>query len=207
MNFCPSLSTVQMFQMVAQLQNPPDDVLTLLDARGGASDWTNLDSLESLVGQDPTPASTSASPSASPNLMSLLAPLLRGGAGVRSATSRAAQPPRRPEEARVDLEVLGLMLAPHQVEVLFVLCTLLGGRRKIDVQRCLAELGLFDVLGAMFERLSWESPAPDRQNPMERIHGPGCECNPESALRVQFLRVVHALCDRWVGPDPTPLFP
>lgn len=38
---------------------------------------------------------------------------------------------------------------------------------------------------------------------MERIHGPGCECNPESALRVQFLRLVHNFCDRDCENNPT----
>ena len=33
-------------------------------------------------------------------------------------------------------------------------------------------------------------------NPIEHIHGPGCECNPESAIRVQYLRLVHNFYDR-----------
>jgi hypothetical protein len=33
-------------------------------------------------------------------------------------------------------------------------------------------------------------------NPMEHIHGPSCDCNPESALRVQYLRLVHNFYDR-----------
>jgi hypothetical protein len=37
--------------------------------------------------------------------------------------------------AREELTFHALSLAPHQVELLFVLCTLLSGRRKIDVQR------------------------------------------------------------------------
>jgi Trpc4-associated protein len=82
------------------------------------------------------------------------------------------------------------------VEVLFVLCTLLGGRRKIDVQRALGEQGLVEVLTVMFDRLSWGQQAPDSENPLEQVHGPGCECNPSSALRVQYLRVVHNFLDR-----------
>jgi Trpc4-associated protein len=31
---------------------------------------------------------------------------------------------------------------------------------------------------------------------MEHIHGPTCDCNPESALRVQYLRLVHNFYDR-----------
>lgn len=55
---------------------------------------------------------------------------------------------------------------------------------------------LVDILNVMFDRLSWGSPNPEGPNPLERIHGPGCECNPESALRVQFLRLVHNYADR-----------
>jgi len=42
-------------------------------------------------------------------------------------------------------------------------------------------------------RLSWGCPKPEGPSPLERLHGPGCECNPESALRVQFLRLVSGL--------------
>ena len=45
-----------------------------------------------------------------------------------------------------------MFLHPHQVELLFVLCTLLSGRRKLFVQKQLAGLGLADVLTDMFAR-------------------------------------------------------
>lgn len=41
------------------------------------------------------------------------------------------------------------------MEVLFVLCTLLGGRRKVDAQRILARNGVIKILDDMFDRLSW----------------------------------------------------
>ena len=78
-----------------------------------------------------------------------------------------------------------------QVEVLFVLCTLLGARRKGEAHQALANLGLIDVLDSMFDRLSWGVPA-STQGP----HGAHCDCNPESALRVQYLRLVHNFLDR-----------
>ncbi|CAM9677454.1 unnamed protein product [Scytosiphon promiscuus] len=101
------------------------------------------------------------------------------------------------EEARQELQFAGLMLAPHQVEVLFVLCTLLGARRKGEAHQALANLGLIDVLGAMFDRLSWGVP-PSTQGP----HGAHCDCNPESALRVQYLRLVHNFLDRDSNNNP-----
>jgi Trpc4-associated protein len=101
-----------------------------------------------------------------------------------------------PADAKKELQFHSMLLAPHQVELLFVFCTLLSGRRKIDVQHRLGALGLADVLLRMFNRLSWDSPPFVGPNPLEHIHGPGCECNPESALRVQYLRLVHNFYDR-----------
>lgn len=83
----------------------------------------------------------------------------------------------------------------HQVEVLFVMCTLLAGKRKSEVQTLMiADLGIIPALLNMFEALDWSRP-PATSPPFERIHGPGCECNPESALRIQYLRLIHNLCD------------
>ena len=60
-----------------------------------------------------------------------------------------------PEDAANELQFNALLLAPYQVEILFVLCTLLGGRRKIDAQTMLGELGIVRILNEMFDRLSW----------------------------------------------------
>lgn len=68
------------------------------------------------------------------------------------------------------------------------------GRRKIDVQIHFAELGLADILLKMFSRLSWDA-APEELN-HSIDHGPNCECNPLSALRVQYLRLIHNFFDR-----------
>jgi hypothetical protein len=109
----------------------------------------------------------------------------------------------------------------HQVEVLFVLCSLLGGKRKVDVQNRLGRAGLVPVLNAVFDHIRWgdkegqghgcpstagdggsssgtgaggmSGGGDDREM---HPHGPGCDCNPESALKVQFLRLVHNFCDR-----------
>lgn len=98
--------------------------------------------------------------------------------------------------ARHELQFHSMVLAPHQVEVLFVMCTLLCGRRKIQVQEAFAKHGLAPVLRKMNVRMSWDAPPYEGPNPYEHIHGPSCECNPESALRVQFLRLVHNFYDR-----------
>lgn len=114
-----------------------------------------------------------------------------------------------PEDASNSLQFNGLLLGPYQVELLFVLSTLLGGRRKLDAQDTLKEIGLISVLEEMFPRFPWydrqaqasntahdshtHQDSADHQN---GIHGPGCECTPESALYVQYLRLLHNFCDR-----------
>lgn len=69
-----------------------------------------------------------------------------------------------PEDAANELQFNSLLLAPYQVEVLFVICTLLGGRRKIDTQRKLKEYGIIPILNEMFHRLSWGTSASIRQS-------------------------------------------
>mmetsp|Transcript_28770 Transcript_28770/g.81152 ORF Transcript_28770/g.81152 Transcript_28770/m.81152 type:complete len:672 (+) Transcript_28770:1-2016(+) len=110
---------------------------------------------------------------------------------------------RTPADAANSLQFNALLLGPYQVEVLFVLCTLLGGRRKLDAQDMLNEWNIIPVLDDLFDRLPWNSLTPSRQ-PISRsstdqpatIHGPGCECTPENALCVQYLRLLHNFCDR-----------
>jgi len=103
-----------------------------------------------------------------------------------------------PKRAKKELQFHAMLLSPHQIELIFVLCTLLSGRRKIEIQQQLAALGLETVLLRMFDRMSWtasgvRSPSPGGG---KHIHGPSCECDPESAFRVQFLRLVHNFYDR-----------
>lgn len=89
----------------------------------------------------------------------------------------------------------------HHVEVLFVLCALCGGKRKEAVQERLVELGLVRLLAKLFDLLDWSAPQPSVPEP-HGIHGPGCACNPKSALKIQYLRLVHNFCDR-DGPNLT----
>jgi hypothetical protein len=58
-------------------------------------------------------------------------------------------------EAVSELQFSAMLLALYQVEVFFVLCTLLGGRQQLDAQRLAAHHGLVEVLNDMLYRLSW----------------------------------------------------
>jgi hypothetical protein len=63
--------------------------------------------------------------------------------------------------------IKALALLAHQVEVLFVMCTLLAGKRKVQVQDRLMELDIVPALLQMFDRLDWNR-APSTTPPMER---------------------------------------
>ena len=116
--------------------------------------------------------------------------------------NQRTRPPASPQEAANLLQFNGILLGPFQVEVLFVLCTLLGGRRKLDAQDCLGRHSLPEVLNDMFVRLPFGGREGNdgRRNLIEHQqhgpHGPGCDCTPESTLCVQYLRLVYNFCDR-----------
>ena len=82
-----------------------------------------------------------------------------GGGGYRRGTPCPSTPPQPPSAtaAKKELQFHAMFLNPHHVELLFVLCTLLSGRRKINVQQKLASLGIADILLDMYGRMSWES--------------------------------------------------
>lgn len=113
----------------------------------------------------------------------------------------------RAQDDANELQFNAFILSSFQVEVLFVLCTLLGGRRKVDAQRMLASHGVVPILDEMFDRLSWGKNRQEHSSTSRDgaaalvdgehgVHGPGCECNPEKALRIQYLRLLHNFCDR-----------
>lgn len=87
-----------------------------------------------------------------------------------------------------------LALSTYQVELLFVIYALLAGKRRADLQDQLAKIGLIPTLNALFDTIDWLKPPPNIP-PDERMHGPNCECNPESTLKIQFLRLVLNFCD------------
>ncbi|XP_071484771.1 short transient receptor potential channel 4-associated protein-like [Diadema antillarum] len=79
----------------------------------------------------------------------------------------------------------------YKVEVLHVLCLLLGGKQRHKVHEVLAQCKLMPGLNALFDKVIWRCilRAP--------IHGANenCDCSPEVALKVQFLRLLHTYCD------------
>ncbi len=82
-----------------------------------------------------------------------------------------------------------------QADLLYVLWALMGGKTKEQAQSALVDLGLLDVLSAMFERLDWRPP----RVPHQGQHGPGCSCSAQSCLQMQLLRTLQALCEKESG--------
>ena len=110
---------------------------------------------------------------------------------LRQRTTVASDRDRETVEAQLIMK--SIALAPYRVEVLFVLCTLLNGKRKIDFQDRLATMGLVKSLNLMFDKFDWHTSTPSPETP---LHGPGCGCSLDASLKIQFLRLIHNFCDR-----------
>ena len=95
----------------------------------------------------------------------------------------------------------------YQIEMLFVLSTLLNCKRKVDVQKKLKDLKIIELLNSYFDYLEWGNIYSDYQRPSfneEEInfqddsayHGNGCNCDCDSALKIQYLRLIYSFCCR-----------
>ncbi|XP_066937190.1 short transient receptor potential channel 4-associated protein-like [Macrobrachium rosenbergii] len=83
----------------------------------------------------------------------------------------------------------------QRVETVYVLGLLLLGKHRKEVQAQLAQLRLIPRLSQLFDLFIWKC-----ETYQERVRVPGhlssCECSPEVALKIQFLRLVHSFCDQ-----------
>mmetsp|Transcript_22381 Transcript_22381/g.41939 ORF Transcript_22381/g.41939 Transcript_22381/m.41939 type:complete len:1085 (-) Transcript_22381:135-3389(-) len=113
------------------------------------------------------------------------------GSHVLSSNSQETVDPHLREDG---VQRLRLQNITSQVEVLFVLAVLSGGRSKEKANNALASYGIVPVLDHLFDRMDWVSNHNHAAH--NGIHGANCECNPLSALKIQFLRLVHNFCDR-----------
>ncbi|RUS72825.1 hypothetical protein EGW08_019418 [Elysia chlorotica] len=84
----------------------------------------------------------------------------------------------------------------QRVEVVYVLGLFLLGKHRKKVQRRLADLKLASGLSDLFDQFIWKCQV-GRSQTRHRLrgHNPSCECSPEVALKIQFLRLVHSFCD------------
>lgn len=141
------------------------------------------------------PAPPQSPPTPPGGILSSLRNSLTGGGASRGLERVHNIPASR---ARKELQFHAMLLSPHQIELLFVLCTLLSGRRKLAVQDQLAAAGLDAVLLQMFDRMSWGIPPTHPEGGAQvHTHGPNCTCDSAgSPLRVQYLRLIHNFYDR-----------
>ncbi|KAK7115154.1 short transient receptor potential channel 4-associated protein-like isoform X2 [Littorina saxatilis] len=84
----------------------------------------------------------------------------------------------------------------QRVEVVYVLGLFLLGKHRKKVQRKLADLKLAPGLSELFDQFIWKYQVV-RHHSRHRLrgHNAACECSPEVALKIQFLRLVHSFCD------------
>lgn len=84
-----------------------------------------------------------------------------------------------------------------RVKVIYVLGLFLAGKARKKVQKKLAELQLIPGLSELFEQFIWKCQGSFRTNTRNRLrgHNSSCECSPEVALKIQFLRLIHSFCD------------
>eukprot|EP00039_Didymoeca_costata_P019159 m.336460 g.336460 ORF g.336460 m.336460 type:complete len:852 (-) comp17859_c0_seq1:114-2669(-) len=123
--------------------------------------------------------------------------LARAVRNTPSQDTMATPRPRDPntftfQTVNGNFDVRSFSLTLFQVEVIFVLCTLAGGKYKKQIQKLLADNGLGPILNNLFDCIEWTK-SPETPNSMS-LYGAGCECN-ESALRIQYLRLVRNFCE------------
>lgn len=95
----------------------------------------------------------------------------------------------------------------YQIEMLFVLSTLLGCKRKCEIQDKLANYGIIDLLNNYIDYLEWGNIFIESNRPYFDInevnfqddtayHGKGCKCDTDTALKIQYLRFIYTFCCR-----------
>jgi hypothetical protein len=108
-------------------------------------------------------------------------------------------------KAKKELVFHSMLLLSYQIELIFVLCTLLSGRRKLAVQKKLAKEGLGSVLLEMFRRMSFSlsgtTPALTSARTAVTAGGERTsvvldETSHVTAIRIQYLRLIHCFYDR-----------
>ena len=95
----------------------------------------------------------------------------------------------------------------YQIEMLFVLSTLLGSKRRSEIQNKLSSLNIIELLDSYLEYIEWGNIYSGNQRPFfneqnidfqndSAYHGGGCNCDCDSALKIQYLRLIYSFCCR-----------
>ena len=95
----------------------------------------------------------------------------------------------------------------YQIEMLFVLSTLLCSKRKVEIQDKVNALKIIPILDDYIEYMEWGNIFSKIRRPYfndEQInfqdesayHGEGCCCDSDTALKIQYLRLIYSFCCR-----------
>ena len=95
----------------------------------------------------------------------------------------------------------------YQIEMLFVLSTLLGCKRKNEIQNSLSNLGIISDMNNYFEFNEWGNIFEENSRPFfnnqdinysddSAYHGEGCKCDSDVGFKVQYLRFIYSYCCR-----------
>ncbi|CAN8071730.1 unnamed protein product [Agarophyton chilense] len=74
-----------------------------------------------------------------------------------------------------------MIMSSHQIDVLFVLYSMLMCKRKADVRRQLIDAGIFDALNRFCDALDWSDCPQETQT--------------EDSLKMHFIKLVHSICE------------
>ena len=92
-----------------------------------------------------------------------------------------------------------MSIADHlliRIEALYVLSLLLIGKHRKKVQKEFAELSLIPKLSNLMDNFVWKSNTGRSRIWNLAGHFQDCECSPEVAIKIQFLRLLHSFCDQ-----------
>lgn len=94
-----------------------------------------------------------------------------------------------------------------QIEMLFVMSTLVGCKRKNEIQDKLSKERIIEILDSYLEFIEWGNIFNESNRPIfnaneidlqddSSYHGTGCNCDSDHALKIQFLRFIYTYCCR-----------
>eukprot|EP01028_Stygiella_incarcerata_P002984 TRINITY_DN15666_c0_g2_i1.p1 TRINITY_DN15666_c0_g2~~TRINITY_DN15666_c0_g2_i1.p1 ORF type:complete len:828 (-),score=178.61 TRINITY_DN15666_c0_g2_i1:62-2545(-) len=92
-------------------------------------------------------------------------------------------------------------IASNESEILLLVASLLSSRRKEQLRDKSVERNISKYVKDLMQIMNWDPQLEPRSAP-HPLHGPGCTCNMDSSMKIQLMRVLHALVDR---ADPTAL--
>jgi hypothetical protein len=91
--------------------------------------------------------------------------------------------------------------------MLFVISTLVGCKRKCEIQDKLSDYDIIDILNNYLEYMEWGNIFNESNRPFFDVsgvnfsddaayHGRGCNCDSDTAIKIQFLRFIYTYCCR-----------